>query len=151
MARLNRFKIRVAAEISIVERDVDGASLIGWWNEQTTDASEAARVAAGWPAMGREIIPGDTIPAETGLNGVAVNFTKGCYPGQELVERMDSRGAAPPRQLHVFEVGDGVEVGDVIHDDAGAEVGTYTSVAGGKGLGYVRRTARFGVSPGPHP
>ena len=151
VARLNRFKIRVAAEIGIVERDVDGASLIGWWNEQPTDTSEAARVAAGWPAMGREVVPGETIPAETGLNAVAVNFTKGCYPGQELVERMDSRGAAPPRQLRVFDVGDSVEVGDTIHDDVGAEVGTYTSVAGGKGLGYVRRNATFAAGPGPDP
>ena len=36
----------------------------------------------------REIVPGETIPAETGITDVAVSFTKGCYPGQELVERM---------------------------------------------------------------
>ena len=58
--------------------------------------NEDARIAAGWPRMGAEIVPGETIPAVTGVTGVAVNFTKGCYPGQELVERMDSRGAEAP-------------------------------------------------------
>ena len=91
--------------------------------------------------MGTEIIPGETIPAETGISAVAVSFTKGCYPGQELVERMDSRGATPPRQLRVFDVEPGVAVGDPILDASGAEVGTYTSVAAGKALGYVRRGA----------
>ena len=91
--------------------------------------------------MGTEIIPGETIPAETGVTAVAVSFTKGCYPGQELVERMDSRGATPPRHLRVFDVDPGVAVGDPILDASGAEVGTYTSVAAGKALGYVRRGA----------
>ena len=35
----------------------------------------------------------------------------------------------------------GVAVGDPILDASGAEVGTYTSVAAGKALGYVRRGA----------
>ena len=47
--------------------------------------------------MGTEIVPGEVIPAETGVVAVTVNFRKGCYPGQELVERMDSRGARAPR------------------------------------------------------
>ena len=54
--------------------------------------------------MGFEIVPGETIPAATGVVPVAVNFTKGCYPGQELVERMDSRGADAPKQLRIVEV-----------------------------------------------
>ena len=140
-ARLARFKIRVDADIASSARDVDPDGLVGWWDRPTTDEGEDARVAAGWPAMGTEIIPGETIPAETGVTAVAVSFTKGCYPGQELVERMDSRGATPPRHLRVFDVGPGVAVGDPILDASGAEVGTYTSVAAGKALGYVRRGA----------
>ena len=65
--------------------------------EGTAAELEAARIADGWPAMGVEIEPGETIPAETGVVAVAVDFRKGCYPGQELVERMDSRGATAPR------------------------------------------------------
>jgi tRNA-modifying protein YgfZ len=140
-ARLTRFKIRVDADIVSSARDIDPTGLVGWWDRPTTDDGEPARVAAGWPAMGTEIVPGETIPAETGLAAVAVSFTKGCYPGQELVERMDSRGAKPPRLLRVFDVGPGVAAGDPIVDASGAEVGTYTSVAAGKALGYVRRGA----------
>ena len=53
--------------------------------------------------MGAEILPGETIPAETGLAETAISFTKGCYPGQELVERMDSRGSTAPRHLTVLD------------------------------------------------
>ena len=90
--------------------------------------------------------PGETIPAETGISDRAVNFTKGCYPGQELVERMDSRGAAAPRRLRVLAVEEGAEPGDpIVHD--GAEVGVLTSVAGARALGLVRRNVELGEAP----
>src|SRR5690606_33469983 len=41
----------------------------------------------------------ETIPHETGLVPEAVDFTKGCFLGQELVARMDSRGGNAPRRL----------------------------------------------------
>jgi folate-binding protein YgfZ len=61
------------------------------------------RVDAGWPRMGVDIREGD-IPATTNILSLAVSFTKGCYPGQELVERMDSRGTTAPVVLRVFPV-----------------------------------------------
>ena len=108
LARLNRFKIRVKAEIERVPWPVlcvhGGTDIVGppapppdGVRQGTAEELEAVRVAEGWPAMGAEIVPGETIPAETGVTAVAVDFRKGCYPGQELVERMDSRGAAAPR------------------------------------------------------
>ena len=101
--------------------------------------------------MGCEIVPGETIPAVTGVLESAVNFTKGCYPGQELVERMDSRGADAPKSLRVVEVGEGAAVGDLITDADENEVGHITSVspAGGIALGYVKRGAEVGQPP-PH-
>lgn len=121
VARLNRFKIRVAAEVSpldwrcIAVRGGTGEGVVAWGDgydllsadptppegvaEGSADDLLAARVDAVWPAMGAEIVPGETIPAETGIAGVAVSFTKGCYPGQELVERMDSRAVTAPRLL----------------------------------------------------
>ena len=90
-ARLNRFKIRVEAD-STSARDVDPDGLVGSWTGRSPTRPRT-RIEAGWPAMGAEIVPGETIPAETGVCRVAVDFKKGCYPGQELVERMDSRGA----------------------------------------------------------
>jgi tRNA-modifying protein YgfZ len=90
--------------------------------------------------MGSEIEPGETIPAETGVTAAAVSFTKGCYPGQELVERMDSRGSIAPRLLQVVDVPVGAIVGDAIVSD-GVEIGTITSVARARALAYVKRSA----------
>lgn len=151
-ARLNRFRIRVAADVTLV---ADGTvdDVVGWWGSAATAepvGDESARVAAGWPAMGSEITPGETIPAETGITSVAVNFTKGCYPGQELVERMDSRGASAPRALRILDVAADARTGDdVVDPESGAVVGVLTTVAGGKALGYVRRGSAVGQPVGP--
>ena len=59
---------------------------------------EAVRIAAGIPRMGAELTD-KTIPGETGLIELTVSFTKGCYTGQELVARIDSRGGNVPRHL----------------------------------------------------
>lgn len=138
-ARINRFKIRVKAETTL---EAAGST-------EPDAEREAARVAAGWPRMGFEIVPGETIPAVTGVTTVAVNFTKGCYPGQELVERMDSRGANAPRSLRVVEVDDTVTVGDPLLDSDGAEIGTITSVApaGGVAIALVKRGHDVGRPP----
>jgi folate-binding protein YgfZ len=62
------------------------------------EAVEACRIVSGIPAMGTELT-GKTIAAEAGLVERTVNFTKGCYTGQELVARLDSRGSNVPRRL----------------------------------------------------
>lgn len=157
VARLQRFKIRVKADIEQLPWRVvcipGGEDLVGadptppeGVREGTLDELHAARIADGWPAMGAEIVPGETIPAETGVVDVAVDFRKGCYPGQELVERMDSRGATAPRSLRILDVGEGAEVGDAIEHD-GAEVGIVTSVAGTTALAYVKRGVELGRTP----
>jgi tRNA-modifying protein YgfZ len=136
LARVNRFKIRVRAEVEL--RPAVGA---------LTPSDEVAleRIVAGWPAMGAEIVPGETIPAETGLTDVAVSFTKGCYPGQELVERMDSRAAAPPRSLHLRTVSPGTSAGDPVVV-GGREIGRVTSVVGDQALVLVKRGADGGAA-----
>jgi tRNA-modifying protein YgfZ len=48
------------------------------------------RVERGYGAFGRELSQ-EYIPLETGLLD-AVSFTKGCYVGQEIIARMESRG-----------------------------------------------------------
>jgi folate-binding protein YgfZ len=139
LERLQRFKIRVRAELSLDAAqppDVDAA--------QSADI-ERMRIEAGWPRMGAEIVPGETIPAETGVAAVAVSFTKGCYPGQELVERMDSRAATAPRSLRRLTVEPGASPGDPITAADGSPVGTITSVSGMTALGYVKRGADVGL------
>lgn len=66
----------------------------------TTGEYEAARITAGVPAMGAELTE-KTIPAEVGqwVVDASVDFTKGCFTGQELVARIDSRGGNVPRHL----------------------------------------------------
>ena len=90
---------------------------------------DVARIRAGWPAMGRELTE-RTIPAEiAGLVESSVSFTKGCYTGQELVARIDSRGGNVPRPVRLLEIrGEGVSPGAGITVD-GKAVGEVTSSA----------------------
>ena len=106
LARIDRFKIRVRADTSLVA----GCRRCG------DRATRRQRIALGWPALGAELVPGESIPAATGLAGIAVSFTKGCYPGQELVERMDSRAAEAPRSLRRLAVAEGTAPGDPVLD-----------------------------------
>jgi len=55
-----------------------------------TQAQEVLRVEAGIPRYGADMSE-ENILLETGLNR-AVSFTKGCYLGQEIIERVRSRG-----------------------------------------------------------
>ena len=126
-ARLNRFKIRVKATV-MAEAEAAGYAAV----------DDDARIAAGWPLMGAEIVPGETIPAEVGLDDVAISFTKGCYPGQELVERMDSRGSTAPRHLAVLPKREGDSPGGVVSQD-GASIGVVTSVGATQVLAYLKR------------
>ncbi|MDP8988181.1 MAG: hypothetical protein M3N11_07530 [Actinomycetota bacterium] len=109
------------------------------------EAYEALRIEAGVPRMGAEIDP-STIPAATGVVDRTVSFTKGCYTGQELVARIDSRGSRVPRQLRGVVVATNVlpPVGAAVVV-GGREAGTLTSVGESLarrapvGLAYVRR------------
>ena len=69
------------------------------------EAYQAVRIEAGVPAMGAELTD-RTIPAETGIIDRTVSFTKGCYTGQELVARIDSRGGHVPRHLRGLVLSD---------------------------------------------
>jgi folate-binding protein YgfZ len=61
-----------------------GADPVGW------EAMEALRVLEGTPLYGVDLNDRD-LPQETGQTR-ALNFSKGCYLGQEIVERIRSRG-----------------------------------------------------------
>jgi len=93
-------------------------------------ALESMRIRSGIPAWGREI-DHDTIPATLGQRVIdaSVSFTKGCYTGQELVARIDSRGGNVPRRLCGFtSPGPGPGRGDAVVVD-GKDVGVVTSDA----------------------
>ena len=92
-------------------------------------AFERARILAGVPRLGVDISQ-DTIPAEGGERFIkaSVSFTKGCYTGQELVARIDSRGGNVPRPLRVLIADKAFAVGGVVTFE-GADVGVVTSAA----------------------
>ena len=100
---------------------------------------EIARLMARWPRTGVDMT-GESMPVETGLTDCAVSFTKGCYPGQELVERMDSRGATPPRSLRLIRAVAGARAGEPVVLD-GQEIGIYTSVCQEFALALIKRSA----------
>ncbi|MFZ4516508.1 MAG: YgfZ/GcvT domain-containing protein [Acidimicrobiia bacterium] len=112
----------------------------GWW------AREDARIANGVPRDGVDI-DSDTIPQEAFLEADAISFTKGCFLGQELVCRIDSRGHVN-RFLRRLDIARSIPpVGAAIF--AGErEVGRITSVStrepGAIALAMIRRE----VEPG---
>ena len=72
-----------------------GANPCGW------EAMEALRVLDAIPLYGVDLNDRD-LPQETGQTR-ALNFSKGCYLGQEIVERIRSRGKVN-RQFRQFEL-----------------------------------------------
>ncbi len=135
LARLLRFKIRVKAEAVLVAEGGGAAP----------HDTERERLEAGWPKMGSELTDA-TIPNETDIIAQTVSFTKGCYTGQELVARIDSRGNNVPKHLRKLRptggslrVGDELLVGDKV-------VGRVTSSVGDLALGFVGRDIMPGGS-----
>ena len=112
-----------------------------------TAALNLFRISRGIPQFGVDIRERD-LPQETGQMR-ALNFTKGCYLGQEIVERIRSRGAVHRQFYRVHGRGHAARTG---REDSGRrerEVGEITSSAilplpGGDravALGYLRREA----------
>jgi len=84
------------------------------------------RIKAGIPEMGKEIDT-STIPASLGIADFSVSFTKGCYTGQELVARMDSRKGGTPYRLVKISGISGITASQGVLLNNGEEIGTITS------------------------
>lgn len=99
---------------------------------------ERQRILGGEPRYGFDITEGE-LPQETG-EMARLDFNKGCYVGQEIVERIRARGAVH-RHLRTLRFDAAVEPGSAL-TAAGASIGRLTSVAPRDGawlaLGYVR-------------
>jgi len=116
-----------------------GATPVGY------EALELARITDGVPRFGVDIREKD-LPQETAQQR-ALDFNKGCYLGQEIVERIHARGAVH-RSLAGFEFAEGTPPAGAKVVAGGKDVGQVTSVAqlpNGKrrtlALGYIRRAA----------
>jgi tRNA-modifying protein YgfZ len=160
---LTRYKIRTKCELELAEaidcqvqiqnrqpcfRAVSESVEAALRGEQASYLYAAARIELGWPSFPHEVDEA-TIPNETGVLDAAVNFTKGCYVGQELVERIASRAVATPRRLvrlKISGLGAGLGAGapgpacrsDESADRSGDEVGPTADDAGALGNAELR-------------
>jgi folate-binding protein YgfZ len=109
-------------------------------------AMSAIRLAQGIPWFGYDF--GEKqIPHEAGLQDSHISYTKGCYTGQEIVERVRSRGQVNRLRVGLLFSGDAVpEAGSPLTMDR-KEVGYVTRAAKLPdpprviGMGYVRKEA----------
>jgi len=109
------------------------------------DAVDRLRIECGIPRQGIDM-DAATIPQEALLERDAISFTKGCFLGQELVCRIDSRGHVN-RLLRIVELPAPVAPGTTVTRD-GTDVGTVTSVAATATGAIALATLRREVEPG---
>jgi aminomethyltransferase len=104
-------------------------------------------LAQGVPWFGYDFAE-KQIPHEAGLESSHISYTKGCYTGQEIVERVRSRGHVNRRRVTLLFSGDAVpEEGAPLTTDDGKEAGYVTRAARIWdperiiGMGYLRKEA----------
>jgi len=96
------------------------------------------RISQGVPEGGRDFAFGEAFPHEALLDQLnGVDFTKGCYVGQEVVSRMEHRGTARRRIVPV-EGGAALPVSGTSVEADGLPIGTLGSVSGISGLALIR-------------
>ena len=124
---------------SWLARECPGAGAAASSSEEV----EFWRIEALQPRMDSEVTE-NTIPLEIGLrDGVAEN--KGCYPGQEVIEKILSYGAPSRRLSRIEGTGPAPNPVDRILSkaDPSVEIGAVTSVAGQTGhfvaLGFIKK------------
>jgi len=135
VARENIAELRQALEAAARKH---GGAPIGY------EALNALRLEAGIPWFGTDF--GEhQIPHEAGLEKSHISYTKGCYTGQEIVERVRSRGHVNKRLTGLAFGGAEIPERGAALTAGGAEAGEVTSAAfspllgRAMGLGYVRR------------
>jgi folate-binding protein YgfZ len=101
-------------------------------------AYRAHRIRLGVPEGGADFAFGDAFPHDADMDQLGgVDFTKGCYTGQEVVARMEHRGTARRRVIAVAAdtalppAGTPVMAGDI-------EIGALGSSEGSRGLASLR-------------
>lgn len=105
---------------------------------------ELLRISEGTPRFGRDIRDRD-LPQETAQTR-ALHFNKGCYLGQEIVERIRSRGNVHRTFTRFVLSGEAAAAGAALQAE-GKQVGELTSIAAADidgqtlALGFIRREA----------
>ena len=99
-------------------------------------ALETLRVEAGIPKTGPDLNE-NIVPPEANLEGKAFSLTKGCYPGQEVVARMDTYGAVRRRLVGLVIEGQHVPAAGTKLFSGDREVGWLSSAVRSPSLGRV--------------
>ncbi len=110
------------------------------------ESHEWLRILEGTPLYGKDIRDRE-LPQETGQTR-ALHFSKGCYLGQEIVERIRSRGNVH-RAFGAFRLEGELPIAGSILEAEGKQIGELTSIASiplpsspvRLALGYARREA----------
>ena len=90
------------------------------------------------PEGGKDFPYGDTFPHEAGMDQLGgVDFTKGCFVGQEVVSRMQHKTAFRTRVVPVAFSGNAPEDGSEVKIGHKA-AGSFGSSANGRGLAKLR-------------
>jgi folate-binding protein YgfZ len=138
----NAALVAVADKASAAARGLGGRT-VGW------TAWETVRIESGTPRFGADMDE-TNLPLECGIESRAIAYDKGCYIGQEVINRIHSIG-------HVNRGLQGLRLGEELTSlpargerlfDSGKDVGYITSAVnspkfGKIALGYVRREAAY--------
>lgn len=99
-------------------------------------ALETLRIEAGLPRYGRELDE-EILPIEAGLGDEVISYTKGCYPGQEVIARIKTYGHVNKVLSGLILEGNGTpRKGDAVFQGE-KEVGYITSAARSPHLGKI--------------
>jgi folate-binding protein YgfZ len=98
-------------------------------------AYETLRIESGFPRWTADM-DANLLPMEAGLDPIAISYQKGCYIGQEVIQRVKTY-SEPPKMLVQLEVAD-AHPGERISLGA-EEIGTVTSALPTLALGFVRK------------
>jgi tRNA-modifying protein YgfZ len=110
------------------------------------DGYDVARILVGLADSVQDICANNLFPHEANLDQFGgVNFTKGCYVGQEVVSRMQHRGTARSRILPV--IGQGLNKGDAITSED-KTIGEILSTTSTTALALIRLD-RLADAPSP--
>jgi folate-binding protein YgfZ len=97
--------------------------------------AETLRILRGIPRWPNELNP-DAFPQEAGLDSKVMDFSKGCYIGQEVLSRIKTTGKMPRRLVRFAVRGSGFEV------ESGMKLLTGRDLAEAKEAGIVTSVAR---------
>ncbi len=151
--RLKRFRLRVKVDFAVAWETSDSkhsTAISPWWplgpglvaSDELVDlesftCSRLERGSFYLPTDGNSHLLVHAIP---GLVPAAVSFTKGCYVGQELINRTDSRKAPPPELLQIADIDIDIDI-----DTPASAIGPEPLLLHGEDAGVVTAIA---VGPG---